>query len=77
MLESWGCGLYTSFYGINYYNKMVFDILFTYGSQIINLSHNILAIGQFRIPGRPRKSACFCAKARLLRVTSHQEDKQT
>ena len=56
---------------------MVFDILFTYGSQIINLSHNILAIGRFRIPGRPRKSACFCAKARLLWVTSHQEDKQT
>ena len=55
---------------------MVFDILFTYGSQIINLSHNILAIGQFHIPGRPRKSACFCTKARLLRVTSHQEDKQ-
>ena len=56
---------------------MVFDILFTYGSQIINLSHNILTIGRFRIPGRPRKSACFCAKARLLWVTSHQEDKQT
>ena len=25
----------------------------------------------------PRTSACFCAKARLMRVTSHQEDKQT
>ena len=29
-----------------------------------------------RIPRRPRTSACFCAKARLMRVTSHQEDKQ-
>ena len=34
-------------------------------------------IGEFRIPGRPRTSACFCAKARLMRVTSHQENKQT
>ena len=34
-------------------------------------------MGEFRILGRPRTSACFCAKARLMRVTSHQEDKQT
>ena len=34
-------------------------------------------IGEFRIPGRPRTSACFCAKARLMRVTFHKEDKQT
>ena len=34
-------------------------------------------IGEFRIPGRPRTSACFCAKATLMRVTSYQEDKQT
>ena len=27
----------------------------------------------FRNPGRPRTSAYFCAKARLMRVTSHQE----
>ena len=30
----------------------------------------------FRNPGRPRTSACFCAKARLMHVTSHQEDKK-
>ena len=29
-----------------------------------------LSIGEFRIPGRPRTSDCFCAKARLMRVTS-------
>ena len=34
-------------------------------------------IGKFRIPGRPRTSAYFCAKARLMRVTFHKEDKQT
>ena len=34
-------------------------------------------IGKFLIPGRPRRSACFCVKARLIRVTSHKEDKQT
>jgi len=34
-------------------------------------------IGEFRIPGRARTSSCFCAKARLMRITSHQEDKQT
>ena len=33
-------------------------------------------IGKFRIPRRSRTRACFCAKARLMRVTSHQEDKQ-
>ena len=38
---------------------------------------HFLVIGEFRIPGRPRTSACFCAKARLMGVTSHQEDKQT
>ena len=36
-----------------------------------------ISICEFRIPWRPRTSACFCAKARLVRVTSHQEDKQT
>ena len=29
-----------------------------------------LSIGEFHIPGRPRTSDCFCAKARLMRVTS-------
>ena len=33
-------------------------------------------IGKFRTPRWPSTSACFCAKARLMRVTSHQEDKQ-
>ena len=32
-------------------------------------------IGKFLIPGRPRRSACFCVKARLMWVTSHKEDK--
>ena len=39
--------------------------------------NNTKLIGEFRIPGLPRTSACFCAKARLTGVTSHQEDKQT
>ena len=34
-------------------------------------------IGKFRIPRRPWDEPLFCAKARLMRVTSHQEDKQT
>ena len=38
---------------------------------------NNLTIGEFRIPGQPRMSACVCAKTRLMRVTSCQEDKQT
>ena len=38
---------------------------------------NLSPIGEFRILGRPRTSACFFVKARLMRVTSHQEDKQT
>ena len=29
-----------------------------------------LSIGEFRIPGRPRTSDRFCAKARVMRVTS-------
>ena len=37
----------------------------------------MFGIGQFRIPGRPRTIAYICAKARLMRVTSYQEDKQT
>ena len=52
---------------------MVFDIPFTSSSKIIDLSHNIPAIGKFQIPGRPRMSACFWAKVRLMQVTSHQE----
>ena len=43
----------------------------------IKLFNAEIQIGEFRIPGRPRTSACFCAKVRLMRVTSHQEDKQT
>ena len=35
-----------------------------------------LAIGEFRIPGQ-WQVLFFCEKARLMRVTSHQEDKQT
>ena len=34
-------------------------------------------IGKFRIPGRPRASACFRANARLMRVTAWQGDQQT
>ena len=34
-------------------------------------------MGKFRIPGRLRASVCFLAKARLMLVTSWQEDKQT
>ena len=33
--------------------------------------------GKFRIFGWPRARACFRTKARLMRVTSWQEDKQT
>ena len=43
----------------------------------IKLFNIKIQIGEFRIPGRPRTSACFCAKVKLMRVTSHQEDKQT
>ena len=43
----------------------------------IKLFNAEIQIGEFRIPERPRTSACFCAKVRLMRVTSHQEDKQT
>ena len=35
----------------------------------------MLQIGKFRNSGRPRASACFLAKARLMRVTSWQKDK--
>ena len=28
----------------------------------------------FRIPQRPRTRGCFCVKARLMRVTSYEED---
>ena len=38
---------------------------------------NVRLIGKFRIPGQLRASACFRAKARLTRVTSWQDDKQT
>ena len=38
---------------------------------------NVPLIGKFCIPGRLRASACFRAKARLMRVTSWQDDKQT
>ena len=38
---------------------------------------NNLKIGGFRISGQPRTSTCLCVKTRLMRLTSHQEDKQT
>ena len=38
---------------------------------------NVDSGGKFRIFGWPRASACFRTKARLMRVTSWQEDKQT
>ena len=38
---------------------------------------NVDSGGKFRIFRRPRASACFRMKARLMRVTSWQEDKQT
>ena len=43
----------------------------------IKLFNAEIQIGEFPIPGRPRTSASFCAKVRLMRVTSLQEDKQT
>ena len=42
---------------------------------VVAFMHGSPGIGELRIPGRPRTIACFCAKARLTRVTSHQEDK--
>ena len=42
-----------------------------------SLDLNVGTICKFRIPRRPRASACFRAKARLMRVTSWQEDQQT
>ena len=38
---------------------------------------NVDSGAKFRIFGWPRASACFRTKARLMRVTSWQEDKQT
>ena len=39
--------------------------------------YSVWGVSEFRIHGRPRTSACFYAKVMLMRVTSHQEDKQT
>ena len=53
-----------------------------YGSSYPQIVHwlrvsAVFGKGEFRNPERPRASACFCAKTRLMRVTSHKEDKQT
>ena len=45
--------------------------------KFVPLSVNVALGGKFHIFGRPRASACFRTKARLMRVTSWQEDKQT
>ena len=39
--------------------------------------YSVWGVSEFRIHGRPRTSVCFHAKVRLMRVTSHQENKQT
>ena len=46
-------------------------------TKFVPLSVNVDSGGKFRIFGWPRASACFRMKARLMPVTSWQEDKQT